>query len=241
MHGDEDSLARRTLAAWAHRSHRAVIFDFNGTLSDDETILFEIFAEIFRERLGRSLTAEEYSGRLLGLSDREIITTIVEDAGQGDEAMVEALLRMRAERYRAKVAAASPIRADTVALVRRLADAEVPIGIVTGAQRSEVRFVLDRSPVGRHVAAVVTEEDVSVGKPDPEGFLLGARLLGRASEDILVFEDSVPGVVAARAGGMVCVAVAPGGGSRALADVAPARVSALGPGLLASLPGFSTT
>jgi beta-phosphoglucomutase len=216
-----------------------VIFDFNGTLSDDEPILLEIFTEIFAEKLGHSLTSDEYYGRLAGLTDREIVETVVEKSSPDDHTLVEDLLRLRAERYLARVAAASPIRDSTVALVARLAAAAVPIAVVTGAQRSEVTHVLGSSPVGVHIGAVVTEEDVSHGKPDPEGFLMGARLLNRDPQEILVFEDSVPGVKAALAAGMACIVVAAKEHSADLTDVAPAVVTALGPGLLECLPGFS--
>ena len=51
---------------------RAVVFDFNGTLSDDEPILLRIYQELFAEH-GRPLTAEEYYAELSGLSEEEII------------------------------------------------------------------------------------------------------------------------------------------------------------------------
>lgn len=58
---------------WAQTASPAVIFDFNGTLSDDEPILFDIFSELFRTHLGWTMTAQDYRTELLGKSDREII------------------------------------------------------------------------------------------------------------------------------------------------------------------------
>jgi beta-phosphoglucomutase-like phosphatase (HAD superfamily) len=55
---------------------------------------------------------------------------------------------------------------------------------------------------------LIAEEDVSNGKPHPEGFLTAAQLLRRRPDDVLVFEDSVPGINAALAAGMHCLAVA---------------------------------
>jgi beta-phosphoglucomutase len=240
VHGDYEAEARQTLDAWARQPRRGVIFDFNGTLSDDEPILLEIFTEIFAERLGRTLTTDEYYSNLAGLSDREIIATIVEESTPDNDALVEELLTIRAERYLDKVTAHPPIKPGTVALVSRLAAAAVPIAVVTGAQRSEVRHVLRSSAVGQHIEVVVTEEDVSRGKPDPEGFLTGARLLNRQPQDILVFEDSVPGVLAAHAARMRCIAVAAGGPTAALAEITPASVPALTPDLLDSAPGFGS-
>jgi beta-phosphoglucomutase-like phosphatase (HAD superfamily) len=68
--------------------------------------------------------------------------------------------------------------------------------------------VLTGSPAGASFGVLIAEENVSDGKPHPEGFLTAARLLHRRPGDVLVFEDSVPGVRAALAAGMHCVAVA---------------------------------
>src|SRR3954452_9170399 len=51
---------------------RAVMFDFNGTLSDDEHVLYEIFAQLFAAH-GRPLTARDYFDELAGFSDPEIV------------------------------------------------------------------------------------------------------------------------------------------------------------------------
>ena len=53
---------------------KALIFDFNGTLSDDEPILCEIFIQLFAEH-GKPLSTQEYFDELAGLSDPEIVRT----------------------------------------------------------------------------------------------------------------------------------------------------------------------
>jgi beta-phosphoglucomutase len=194
--------------AWMLSDQPAVIFDFNGTLSDDEPILFDIFSELFRIHLDWTMTAEDYRDELLGRSDREIIERAVARHGSGTEQEVNELLRLRQGVYKQRVAGRNPITDATVRLVKLLADNEIPLGIVTGAQRDDVLAVLAGSPAGRFFGVLIAEEDVSDGKPHPEGFLTAARLLRRRPGDVLVFEDSVPGVQAAKAAGMHCVAVA---------------------------------
>jgi HAD superfamily hydrolase (TIGR01509 family) len=186
----------------------AVVFDFNGTLSDDEPILFDIFRALFRSHLDWAMTAEDYRDELLGRSDREIIERAVARHGRGTEQEVTELLRLRQGVYQQRVADCSPIADATVRLVKLLADNDIPLGIVTGAQRDDVMAVLAGSPAGESFGVLVAEEDVSYGKPNPEGFLAAARLLHREPGDVLVFEDSVPGVQAAMAAGMHCLAVA---------------------------------
>jgi beta-phosphoglucomutase len=202
------SSATDVIHAWMLSDQPAVIFDFNGTLSDDEPILFDIFSELFRIHLDWTMTAEDYRDELLGRSDREIIQRAVARHGRGTEQEVTELLRLRQGVYKQRIADRNPIADATVGLVKLLADNEIPLGIVTGAQRDDVLSVLAGSPTGESFGVLIAEEDVSDGKPHPEGFLTAARLLNRPPGDVLVFEDSVPGVQAAAAAGMHCLAVA---------------------------------
>lgn len=221
--------AHDLIAQWAQVDNPAVIFDFNGTLSDDEPILFQIFGELFGEHLNWAMTAEDYDRHLLGHSDREIVEKACEITGI--DAPVDPLLELRKRRYRELVAHHNPITAETAALVRVLAEHDVPMAIVTGAQRDDVRAVLESSPVGEVITVVVAEEDVRRGKPDPEGFLAGAAALDRRPADMVVFEDSVPGVRGALAAGMRCIAVG-AQPSQEVRTVAPAVVSRLSPDLV---------
>jgi beta-phosphoglucomutase len=221
--------ARDLIAQWAEVDNPAVIFDFNGTLSDDEPILFQIFSELFGEHLNWAMSADDYDRHLLGHSDREIVEKALQITRI--DAPVDPLLELRKRRYRELVAHHNPTTAETVALVRVLAEHEVPMAIVTGAQRDDVRAVLESSPVGRVITVVVAEEDVRRGKPDPEGFLAGAAALGREPADMVVFEDSVPGVRGALAAGMRCIAVG-AQPSQEVCTVAPAVVSRLSPDLV---------
>jgi len=223
--------ARDVIRSWASQPQRGVIFDFNGTLSNDEPVLAEIFTGLFARHLRWHLPPSEYYRRLAGLSDREIVETAIAEHAPGDTNLAEYLLRRRRELYREKVTDRSPITEAAATLVHRLAAEGVPMGIVTGAQREDVCCVLEHSPVAKHITIVVTEEDVAEGKPHPEGFLRGARALGLRPEQILVFEDSVPGVKAAIAAGMHCVAVTGTQDSTQLAGITGALV----PGLAASL------
>jgi beta-phosphoglucomutase len=226
------SLAADVIDHWSRSHQPAVIFDFNGTLSDDEPILFDIFSELFRAHLNWDMTPKDYRDELLGRSDREIIEHAVNRHGHGTEDEVADLLRLRQGVYQQRVADNNPIAAATVELVKLLADNDIPIGIVTGAQRDDVLAVLRNSAAGELFSVLIAEEDVRNGKPNPEGFLTAAGLLNRRPADVLVFEDSVPGVRAALAAGMHCIAVAGRQPDPQLHAVAPAMVTQLSPGLV---------
>lgn len=226
------SLAAGVIDQWLRSHQPAVIFDFNGTLSDDEPILFDIFSELFRAYLNWEMTPEDYRDELLGRSDREIIEHAVNRHGRGTKDEVDDLLRLRQGVYKQRVADDNPIADTTVELVKLLADNHIPIGIVTGTQRDDVLAVLQNSAASELFSVLIAEEDVRNGKPHPEGFLTAAGLLNRRPADVLVFEDSVPGVRAALAAGMHCIAVAGRQPDPQLRAVAPAMVARLSPELV---------
>jgi beta-phosphoglucomutase len=187
---------------------RAVIFDFNGTLSDDEPILYRIFAELFAAH-GRPLAQREYLDELAGRSDEEIVRRWL---GERDD--VDALVAERVARYRALVADGSTVGERARESVRYAA-ARVPVGVVSGAAREELEPVLAAAGLAPLVEVVVTADDVAAGKPHPDGYLVAlGRLRGSEPQspiranDVLVFEDTEAGVAAAKAAGMRCVAVA---------------------------------
>lgn len=229
-HVEPSAVVRR----WRDGGARAALFDFNGTLSDDEPLLLAIFTELFARELGWRMTQEHYEERLLGLSDREIVSAACRGRVPDDvlEQRVQDLLDARRERYLAAVAASSPITDDAVRLVQRLAAEGVRLGVVTGAQRAEVLPTLRGRGLLEAFDVVVTEDDVERGKPDPEGYLRAAEAMDTDPGACLVLEDSVAGVHAARAAGMHVVAVGTTGTTPALAAAGVPVVGSLHPALL---------
>jgi beta-phosphoglucomutase len=183
--------------------HRAVALDFNGTLSNDEPILCEIFQELFAQH-GRPLSAQEYFDQLAGLSDPKIVRTWL---GR-DHPAVDEVLEERIVRYRARVRDGSSIAEETRAAVRYAAE-RVPVAVVTGATREEVEQVLDAAGLAGLFTALVAAEDVRRGKPDPDGYERALLLLGQDSDagDVLAIEDTEAGIAAAKRAGMRCLAV----------------------------------
>jgi beta-phosphoglucomutase len=183
----------------------AVVFDFNGTISDDEPLLAELFVQIFGE-LGIEVTEERYYGEFAGYSDPEIVERILSEAGRHDPAVARGLLDRRAELYLARAGAGETVHPEVAACVREIAE-HVPVAVASGAVRVEVEAVLEGSGLRSLLAAVVTADDVTQGKPDPEGYLIALDRLGVPGSDALSFEDTHFGVMAAVAAGMRCIGV----------------------------------
>lgn len=191
---------------------RAVIFDFNGVLVDDESVHFDLFREVLAEK-GVDLTDQMYHERYLGYDDRQCLGTALRDAGQeptDDE--VDALIADKAGRYVARAELGLRYFPNAAGALAGLAD-RWPIAINSGALRPEIVYSLNRMGVIDRVQAIVSAEDATNGKPDPEGYLLALDALRSAiGEDLeaahcLVFEDSLAGIQSAKGAGMWAVGV----------------------------------
>jgi HAD superfamily hydrolase (TIGR01509 family) len=181
---------------------RGLVFDFNGTLSHDEPVLYAIYADIFSEH-GRPLTEAEYYGTLAGNTEEAIIGGWL--GVVGDE--LRALVEERIDRYR-KLADGSTVSSAIREAVRHAAS-RVPVGVVSGAYRREIEPVLAGAGLADAVGVIVTAEDVTRGKPDPEGYLraLAALGVGIAPGDVVAFEDTEAGIASACDAGLRCFAV----------------------------------
>jgi beta-phosphoglucomutase len=181
---------------------RAVIFDFNGTLSNDEPILCEIFRTLFAEH-GRPLSTEEYYDRLAGHSDPEIVRMWLGP----EHPDVDQVIAQRTALYVAAVADGSSISEDVRDAVRYAAE-RVRVAVVSGAARAEIEPVLVAAGLAAAIQVVVSVDDVANGKPDPESYLRALELLGRPDPgDVVAVEDTDAGIAAAKAAGMRCIAV----------------------------------
>jgi len=192
----------------------AVIFDFNGTLSDDEPILYRIFAETFAEH-GRPLPERDYYDRLAGHSDLEIVRLWLGH----DHPDVDRVIGEQVDRYRAAVSDGSTIGPAARESVRYAAE-RVPIAIVSGAARAEIEPVVAAAGLAPLFRFIVSSDDGAHGKPDPEGYLRALELLGDGlrAEQVLVFEDTEAGVASAKAAGMACVGLTRTLGAARLAE-----------------------
>jgi HAD superfamily hydrolase (TIGR01509 family) len=93
----------------------------------------------------------------------------------------------------------------------RLRAAGLPVALASSASRSRATYMLEQLDLKRRFSVVVTGDDVKRGKPDPSIFRLAADGLKTNPANILVCEDAVSGVEAAKAAGMKCLAIAANG------------------------------
>jgi beta-phosphoglucomutase len=212
---------------------RAVIFDFNGTISDDEPLIGRLLQEVLAAE-GGTLSDEWFLEELSGLSDREIMVIVLEAAGltPADD-LLDSMIRRKSARYMEEVRANPPVSAEAAELVRACA-ARVPIAIASGAFRAEVIPTLEAAGLLDAFEAVVCIDEVERGKPDPETYLKALDAINDARCDSIsaaetwAIEDSDVGVAAAKAAGMTCVALGGGAytGNDATADLVVEKIDA---------------
>ena len=191
---------------------QAVIFDFNGVILDDEHLHFAMFREVLAQD-GVHITEQDYHDTYLGLDDRGCFEAALTDAGQSaDSSRVDAMIARKAVRYFEEAALGLnffPGAADCLAgLARRW-----PLAINSGALRPEIEFALKLIDRREQILAIVSAEETSRCKPDPEGYVLSLGKLqaeGRSAlrpEHCVVIEDSLAGIQSAKGAGMWAVGV----------------------------------
>lgn len=119
------------------------------------------------------------------------------------------------------------------------------VALATGSTWAVLDAVAKRFELRRHLDALVSAEDVQLGKPHPAVFITAAAAIGVEPTDCLAFEDSLTGLIAAKAASMRVVAV-PRGASvgdprMILADVLLDSLLDIGDGRVAALAGVELT
>ena len=180
----------------------AVLFDMDGLLVDTEPLWLETETEVMT-RLGASWTPGDQQALLGGSMTRTVgymraRATRPVPPETVERWMHEGIL----ERVRAGRVVVQPGARE---LVAEVAGAGLPYALVTSSQRAFADAVL--AATGLTFPVTVCGEDVTVGKPDPEPYLLAAKLLGASPERCVALEDSPDGAASATAAGCRVVAV----------------------------------
>mgnify|MGYP001553283608 CR=1 FL=1 len=199
-------------------SGRAILFDFNGVIIDDEPQHCEALIATLAE-YGIALDRAGYYRDYLGFDDRECFRFSFARAGRPTDgpAIAEAIER-KAGHYERSVRHTMTLVPGAADFVRAAGDEGHQLGIVSGALRREIELVLTVAGLHAHFGVIVAAEDVPACKPDPAGYRRGREALGVAADRCLVIEDSRPGLAAARAAGMRCAMLSTSHPADALAD-----------------------
>lgn len=186
---------------------RGVIFDFDGVLVDSEPLHEWSIRESVRHK-GWDFEHERFLNQIVGKGDENAYRLIAEWNGASvSDAEIGAMLRekwslmrrgIQERRYGVQPGAEAAVVA---------AAGNWPTGVCSGSVRDTVVTMLEHAGLRHHMKQVVCADDVSRNKPDPEGYLKCAGLLGVEPARCLVVEDTPTGVKAGKAAGMFVVGV----------------------------------
>ncbi|HEX2974153.1 MAG TPA: HAD family phosphatase [Tepidisphaeraceae bacterium] len=193
---------------------RAIIFDFDGVLVNSEPLHFYAFQDVLKAE-GIPLTEAEYYQGLIGFDDRGAFKRIFEQHGRALDPKTflrvmtrkkEVMLRQIQSR---KYQALPGVEAFVRALWRNY-----PLAVCSGALRDEIELMLEGVSLRDCFRVIVSAEDVMIGKPDPQGYLLTLKELSEKLKktlkpaDCLLIEDAPEPIRSARRAGFPTMAVA---------------------------------
>jgi HAD superfamily hydrolase (TIGR01509 family) len=193
---------------------RAIIFDFDGVIADTEPLHFAGFRQTLAD-IGINLTQSDYYANYLGYDDRGcFITALAAHQRPADPSTLAQLMQRKSQAYLESVNNHLVIFPGVREFVRDAA-ATYPLAIASGALRHEIEVILEQAGLRKEFLHIISAEDVTRGKPDPQPFLQALDTLNRQCLDqpitagsCLVIEDSIPGIRSARTAGMKVLAVA---------------------------------
>ncbi|MCC6139986.1 MAG: HAD family phosphatase [Nitrospira sp.] len=193
---------------------RAILFDFNGVIADDEAAHVECFCLALQE-FGLSLSKAEYYETYLGMDERTC-TTLLLTARDGtcDAGLVPRIQDRKAELFRLHFSAQQPELFPGVIEFVQAARPLCRLAIASGGRREQIDRALRGTAIEQAVELIMSADDCPVGKPDPAIYRLALTRLNDAAppllrpEECLVVEDSKAGIRAARAAGMPVVGLA---------------------------------
>jgi HAD superfamily hydrolase (TIGR01509 family) len=195
----------------------AVLFDLDGTLVDTEPLYHEATRQLLARHGISPYTWEDHAG-FIGVGTLETLEVLATRFGLPEPADV--LLAEENTLYLKLLRSSAEAFPQMRTLVERLHTAGVPMAVASGSSAEAIEAALVQCGLAEYFTATASAEEVPAGKPEPDVFLEAARRLSVAPRECAVIEDSGPGVAAAHAAGMRCLAVpsvpfSPGTGAEA--------------------------
>ena len=185
---------------------KAILFDFNGVIIDDEPLQMKAYQEILGKE-GIVLTEEDYYS-CLGMDDKTFVEEAYRRAEKEPETnkVLEVTLA-KTEKWREMIADELPIFPGMVDFIKKMAN-DFALGIVSMARRDEIEYVLEQAGLRECFSVIISAEDVENCKPHSECYIKGFNALDSfrikqqhlpmVHGECLVIEDSPPGIISAK-------------------------------------------
>ena len=183
----------------------ALIFDMDGVLVDSNPFHVQKWIEFLHER-GIPYNAENLPKQILGSrNDTALRRFFGRDLPEGE---IEKLSEDLEARFRAAFRPHAQPLLGLKTLMDECRGEGIPLAVASSAMTKNVDFVVDTLKLRSYFASIVTGDDVSRPKPDPEIYIQAAERLTLAPAKCVAFEDSFVGIESAKRASMKCVAIA---------------------------------
>ena len=178
----------------------AVIFDRDGIIIDSESINIDSAITAF-EALGIEIKEKEKQN-IIGRHPDDYKEYFLKKYNFS----YTEFRKIQKEIYH-KLADAVPYIHDTISLIKKLYNENIILAINTSSQKMGTIRILEKAKIKNMFKVITTFEDYNNRKPNPESYLTTAKKLGFPPRSCIAIEDSLPGVTAAKAAGMKCIAI----------------------------------
>ena len=192
---------------------KAVIFDFDGVISDSEPCHFAAYNKVLID-FGIQISKQEYYAEYLGFTDYELFETVKKKYKTDFKgASIEQLVERKAKFFQELIGQADHLINGVAELIGKLKKNNIKVAINSGATAADIKIMLEGSAIENSFDVIVSADDVVKGKPEPEGYLLTLEKLNAildspvSAEQCVAIEDSRWGIVSAKKAGIHVIAV----------------------------------
>ncbi|HTL28092.1 MAG TPA: HAD family phosphatase [Tepidisphaeraceae bacterium] len=191
-----------------------VIFDFDGVLVNSEPLHYLAFHEVLGKE-GIELTEAEYYNEMIGFDDRGAFNHIFKTHDRAlDPKTFLRVMTLKSEKMRELIEGRRDLALPGAEEFVRGLWRNYPLAVCSGALREEIELMLEAAALRDCFSVIVAAEDVTVGKPDPQGYLLTTKLISEKIKrpvkpsDFLIVEDAPTVIKSVRKAGFPTLGVA---------------------------------
>jgi beta-phosphoglucomutase len=189
---------------------KAILFDFNGVIVDDEPLHKKAYQETLQAE-GITLSDEDYYASL-GMDDESFVRAAYERTKHHlSDDKLRSIIERETDLHRRMIEKEVPVFPGVVTFVKSCAR-HFAVGLVSMARRTQIDYTLERIGLDKMFDVIVSAENVTACKPDPQCYERAFRLIDEAQrrrdlyplveDKCLAIEDAPPGILAARGAGL---------------------------------------
>jgi len=181
---------------------KAIIWDMDGVISDTQRLHALVESELLA-RYGIDINPKDMTAKYAGRRTEEVFSELLKEKGAVNY-NIDELMREKWERATALLDELEPIPG-VINLIKEASTQRIPQSVASASGKKYVNAVLTKLGLISYFEAIITGDDISKGKPDPEIFLKAASAMSVKPNDCVVVEDGRSGMTGAKKAGMLCI------------------------------------